>query len=116
MNRVTDALKLSDQEIWLRAALRGVSDSSPIVFDSMRFKEDYNFFSRWSFITWRIITSLDLCVERLQARGEVFTLGVDEIHRSETELGEVAHSAVITNDSNGTASLFRKVDELLTGD
>ena len=46
----------------------------------------------------------------------MFTLGVDEIHRSETELGEVAHSAVITNDSDGIASLFRKVDELLTGD
>jgi hypothetical protein len=44
MNDVTNAFRDIDAEVWLRAGLKGLGGDRPIVFDSMRFEGDYNYF------------------------------------------------------------------------
>src|SRR5262245_26823943 len=55
LNKVTDALKMLDEQVWLGAALRRVPVGVPVVFDSMRFEVDYEFLVSRGYKTWKII-------------------------------------------------------------
>jgi cytidylate kinase len=50
MNEVTDALRRIDPTVWLRAGLSGLRDDDPVVFDSMRFTEDYRYFHAHAYL------------------------------------------------------------------
>src|SRR4051794_17525125 len=49
LNKVTDALKAVDSNVWLRVALSGLKEDTPVVFDSMRFATDYTFLKSQGF-------------------------------------------------------------------
>src|SRR5690242_9306970 len=69
LNRVTDAMKSIDENVWLRAALRKIEPGHAVVFDSMRFHSDYEYLRGHGFSLWRIDAPLDLRLIWLQRRG-----------------------------------------------
>jgi hypothetical protein len=113
MNRVTDALKQMDEDVWLNAALRSVDPMAEIVFDSMRFERDYRFFRERAFALWRIEAPLPVRLARLGLRRQEYDPAVDEKHRAESELDVFPFDLVIVNDSNDISQLRRTVDAAL---
>lgn len=113
-NRVTDLLRSADEFVWVRAALRNASPDKPIVFDSMRFRSDYDYLSSAGFRTWQLQASVLVCAKRLTTRGQVFAVGKDETHRTETELLDVQHDAVIEADADDVSLLHGQIDRLLS--
>ncbi|MBV9158485.1 MAG: AAA family ATPase [Acidobacteriaceae bacterium] len=113
LNQVTDALKAIDSKVWLNAALCSVDDDRPLVFDSMRFSTDYDFFREREFTTWRIEAPLTIRLERMRKRGQSVTAEDDE-HRAETELDAFVFDRVIDNSDEGFDLLHFKIEEALT--
>src|SRR5436190_14713171 len=54
LNAFNDAVRSIDSMVWIRTALKIASPVDRIVFDSMRFKEDVEYFRANDFKLWRI--------------------------------------------------------------
>src|SRR5438552_18965303 len=65
LNKVTDALKAVDPDVWLRAALSSLKEDMPVVFDSMRFATDYAFLKNQGFEMWRVEAPLSIRLVRM---------------------------------------------------
>ncbi len=100
LNRITDALKAIDDEVWLRAALPPPDVSGPVIFDSMRFPADYDFLRAKGFQFWRVEAPLALRVERLVARGQQFDPECDDDHPAEVALAGHEFDLTIENISS----------------
>lgn len=96
--RIDDALTKIDPSIFLRAAMRGTLPDEPICVDSLRFSADYGLARDEGFAIVRVTASDETRTRRLAARGQVFDLDVDGMHRSETELDQAEVDFTITND------------------
>lgn len=112
MNEVTLALKDIDPMVWVQAALRA-APAANVVFDSMRFREDYQYLRARGFRCVQILADLDLRVERLWKRGQVFDAERDEQHRSETELDLYPADAVIVNERESLPRLYALIEGTL---
>jgi cytidylate kinase len=112
MNEVTDALRSVDPAVWLRAALRDMAVGDRVVFDSMRFEEDYNYLRGQGFVLVEVTASLAVRERRLADRGQVFDPLVDDLHLAETALADMGYAMVLDNDGT-EADLRRQVDRLL---
>ena len=113
MNRVTDAMKQIDENVWLSTALAAVTDGQRIVFDSMRFQTDYDYLSDRGFSIWRVNAQLDVRIRRLSSRGEEFDPAADEIHRTETELDDVVANFEIDNSPVSLSNSKQRIDDRL---
>jgi hypothetical protein len=113
MNAVTSALRQIDPNVWLRAGLNGLQEEYPVVFDSMRFVEDYHFFRARSYVLVDIRAPVDVRVSRLKGRGQAFDPLIDEEHPAESELESYTFDYTINNTSN-LDHLLNMVDELLS--
>jgi len=105
LNRITDALRAIDNDVWLRAALPTTEITDPIVFDSLRFPTDYEFLQAKGFALWRVEAPPALRVERLAARGQQFDPQHDESHPAEVSLAEHMFDVTIENDFSSLADL-----------
>jgi cytidylate kinase len=85
LNRLTVAMRGIDDGVWLRAALEGV-DGRPIVFDSMRFPEDYGYFKERGYALWKLDAPVEVRAERLSRRGQEFDPDRDDDHPAENSL------------------------------
>lgn len=113
LNKVTDALKTVDEDVWLRAALREYGPETPIVFDSMRFANDYHFLDARGFSKWKVVAPLALRVERLRQRGQEFDPEVDDDHPGENILSDYIFDITIENSSVELATLYREIEKNL---
>ena len=96
--RIDDALTLVDPSIFLRAALRESELYEPICVDSLRFASDYDLARSQGFEIIRVLASDATREYRLAARGQVFNISTDGMHRSETDLDEAQVDFTIHND------------------
>lgn len=113
MNEVTDALRRIDPGVWLRAGLAGLRDDRPLVFDSMRFAEDYRFFHNHAYVLVDVRASIDLRVRRLGERGQPFDPSIDEGHPAESELDSFPFDFTIDNTGD-QGELWPKIDQMLS--
>lgn len=113
MNDVTVALKDIDKLVWVQAALRA-APRARVVFDSMRFREDYEYLRKRGFRCVQVLADLDLRVERLQRRGQLFDPERDEQHRTEVELDLYPADAVIVNERESLPRLHALIEQTLT--
>lgn len=101
LNDVTMALRRVDPHVWVMAALReGESRSRPVVFDSMRFATDYDFFRARGFKLVRIDTDPGTRYRRLALRGQEFDPLRDDNHLAEVELIRHSFDYVLTNNDD----------------
>lgn len=113
LNRVTDAIKSIDENAWLRAALSRLPPNCSIVFDSMRFKSDYEYLRALNFSFWHIDAPLGTRAERLHLRGQEFNPEVDDTHPAEVELEGQQFDYLIVNDGSDVLTLYEKVDNVM---
>jgi dephospho-CoA kinase len=113
LNQVTDAMRIIDQNVWLRTALTLVPDDSLIVFDSMRFFNDYNYLKARSFSLWKVEAPIELRLERLYQRGQLYDLEEDENHITETELEKYTFDYTIDNSDILFQSLYRNLNAIM---
>jgi dephospho-CoA kinase len=113
LNRVCDAMMAIDEDAWLRAALSRMPSGVLIVFDSVRFQNEYDFLRKQGFCLWKITASLEVRITRLSERGQEFNPLVDELHPAEGELENYQFDHHIVNDSIDISILYQKVDQLI---
>ncbi|MBI4664998.1 MAG: hypothetical protein HY751_01170 [Nitrospinae bacterium] len=116
MNQVTDAMRALDESVWMSAALRRVPAGRPVVVDAARFKPDMELLRARGFVFWRVEAPLAECVRRLSERGQEFSLGVDDIHSSETEWAQWPADVAIANHGPIHEELYRLVEAALNTD
>jgi dephospho-CoA kinase len=113
MNKVTELLKTIDNLVWLKAAMANAPPGRPLVYDSMRFADDYDYLRNEGFEVWLVESREDLRHERLKERGQIYT-DADEEHPLEVELSSHHHHQLINNDDHLDAgALARQVADLL---
>jgi cytidylate kinase len=112
LNKVTDAMKVVDPDVWLKAALSSGEAEKPIVFDSMRFTNDYVYLEQQGFTMWRIEAPLDIRLQRMEERNQIVTPEDDE-HSTEKELDAHRFDQIINNSAPGLAMLYEKIEEAL---
>lgn len=113
LNKVNDCLKNIDPFVWINACLRKAEPGVPIVFDSMRFLMDWEFFRNEGYVLVRITAPLDIRSERLRLRGQEFVVGIDDRHSGETELDAASFDEVIINTFDESGPLLAAIDELM---
>jgi len=86
LNRLTVVMRDIDDSVWLRAALKGVKEDHPVVFDSMRFPEDYEYFKERGYALWKLDAPVEVRAERLSMRGQEFDPDRDDDHPAENSL------------------------------
>lgn len=106
LNKVNDGLKAIDPFVWINACLRNAEPGVPVVFDSMRFMMDWEFFRNRKYVLVRVSAPLHVRSHRLHSRGQKFLVGVDDKHSGETELDEASFDRVFEN-------MFEDPQELL---
>ena len=111
LNALSDCLRSIDATVWIRTALRGLSKSSAIVFDGMRYEQDFVYFQNHSFSTWCVTSDSQTRRERLTLRGQAFAAS-DEEHASEVALQRSHFDVVLINDGD-KAQLFTQIDAAL---
>jgi dephospho-CoA kinase len=113
MNEVTDALRRIDSHVWLRAGLADLRADRPIVFDSMRFADDYRYFHVHAYVLVDVRSPIDLRVRRLEERGQLFDPFIDEGHPAESELESFTFDFTIDN-TDDLSELWPKVEQMLS--
>ncbi len=113
LNRLSDSLRAIDEEVWIRAALRSARPSVPVVFDGIRFRNDFRYFRARSFLLWQVRAPQRSRHDRLETRGQEFS-SADEDHEGENVLDDFPFDVVL--DNNGDQShLFAQIDIAIAG-
>jgi dephospho-CoA kinase len=112
LNKVTDAMKSIDENIWFKNAISEIKSNKFIVIDSMRFKSDYFYLKTNGFVLIRVECRHNILLERLSARGQIVNPGEDFKHKSEVDLDDMQFDYIINNNSP-VENLYNKLDELL---
>jgi len=111
LNQVSQAIRFIDQHIWIKAALRNTTGTR-IVFDSVRYFEDANFLRSLGYEIWKIFCPIEICIERLRRRGQMFDMS-DFTHDSEREIPDGFCSTIIGNHDCTLEELHAKIDALV---
>jgi len=113
LNQVCDAMKAIDENVWLRTALSTIASGQLVVFDSMRFRNDYEYLSKQGFYLWKISAPLDVRIARLHERGQEFDPGIDELYRGEVELENYVFDSYIDNSICDIYMLYKEIDRII---
>lgn len=114
LQKVTDAMKDIDKDVWLKGALYNAPTDKSLVFDSMRFESDYIFLKNKGFVLLRVEASREVCFSRLRERGQIFNENKDSMHKSEIELEKYHHDFTIENSQISIPKLQKTLDSLMT--
>jgi dephospho-CoA kinase len=112
LNKVNDALRGIDPNIWLRVSLEDCRPDTPIVIDGLRFKSNLEFLRGAGFSLWKVEAPEETRRERLIGRGQAFDWSVDAEHAGETELDDERFDMVISNEA-GFEALSDQVRRVL---
>lgn len=112
LNKITDAIKQIDKNIWLKKALSEADNTRPIIFDSMRFSEDYDYFKSSGYVSIRIECHEDIIIERLNKRGQKIDPANDFAHKAETDLDGLEFDHTIMNNSS-VDKFYEEIDSIL---
>lgn len=96
---IDDRLREIDSSIFLKAAMRNFDTNNAFIIDSLRFRSDYEIATRLACTTVRVESELDIRMQRLEERGQVFVSGRDDAHISEIDLDNVSVDYIIHNNS-----------------
>jgi adenylate kinase family enzyme len=114
LNQVNDAIQTLGKLVLTRAALASVPEQTErIVFDSMRFMEDYEFFTTQQYSLWRVECAEEVRIGRLAGRGQDFKVGQDDLHRGELELSDCQFDLTLYNSDPSPEQLYRQIDVAL---
>ena len=111
MNRVSDAMRAIDENLWVKAALK--EQSQPIVFDSVRSESEYFYLKERGFRIWRVESPVHMRINRLQLRGQEFDQVKDDQHVTEISIDDVPVDYQIINSGESLSALYLKVDEAM---
>jgi cytidylate kinase len=100
MNNLTKALRNMDTNCIIQAAFRFCNPRKGIVFDSMRFAEDYEHLKAAGFLLVRIDAVPAIRFVRLKLRNELFNANSLEEDLTETALDNLPYDIQIRNDSD----------------
>jgi cytidylate kinase len=114
LNKVNDAMRGIDHFVWIHACLRQAKPDIPVVFDSMRFLTDWQFFRQTGYLLVKIVAPLEVRSQRLLLRGQEFVIGVDDLHSGETELDTEPFDKVVVNTFSDSSALLAFLDDWLT--
>lgn len=116
LNKVNDAMRAIDPDVWLRVALQElgtIRPGTPICIDGMRFTSNVEYCRKNSFVLISIEASEKTRMRRLEGRGQEYDLVVDAGHPVETEIEGVAFDYVIRNDGDDPKLLYKEIDEII---
>jgi dephospho-CoA kinase len=113
LNRTCDAMKAIDENVWLRKALLTIAPEQLVVFDSMRFRNDYEYLSNQGFCLWKISAPLEVRIARLQERGQEFNPIVDELYLGEGELENYDFDYLIDNSTSDIFAFYKEIDNII---
>ncbi len=106
LNQISSKLREIDERIWINAALNGL-DKQRVVFDSIRYKSDFNFLKSLGYTCIRIVAGSSLEAARLRQRSQVMTSS-DHTHESEVSLDCVQFDYTIMNDVDERPDLLNE--------
>lgn len=112
LNQVADALMTIDKNVWLRAALLNASE--PIILDSVRFLDEYEYLKQRGFLIWRIDASFEERIKRLGDRGQEFAPLIDDSHPGEVELENSEFDFRILNNGRDLQALHDFIDQTVS--
>ncbi len=116
LNKVNDAMRAIDPDVWLRVALQelgSLQPSTPVCIDGMRFNSNVEYCRKNSFVLINIEASESTRLRRLESRGQEYNKAVDAVHAVETEIEGIAFDYVIRNDGDNPKLLYIAIDEII---
>jgi hypothetical protein len=115
LNRVNDAMRAIDPDIWVKCSLRDIpADTERIVIDGVRFESNLSYLASMGFSFWHVISATEIRLTRLRHRGQAFTLERDGIHSGEHEFLSFPFSNTIINDGE-MGALHQQIDVIICG-
>lgn len=85
LHEITDALRTIDSSIFLRSALRNITDSPLVVIDCVRFVSDIDILRSLNGFLIRIEASENIRIQRLAKRSQIYDLKTDGSHSADAE-------------------------------
>lgn len=113
MNKVNDALRAIEPNIWLRVAMDDIRETNGLLIDGIRFKSNLDFCRERGFKLVRIDATLSTRMRRLKARGQEFNVESDANHAGETELQDETFDHVIRNDQDDSVAFRQQLDTIV---
>jgi dephospho-CoA kinase len=113
LNKVNDALRGIEPNIWLRLAFAAVNRKEGILIDGIRFRSNVDFCRQNGFVMVKIMASEATRIARLEARGQSFDITVDGQHPGETEIEDERFDHTIDNDRDDPDALYRQLDAIV---
>ncbi len=113
LNKVNDALRSIEPNIWLRLGMEAVNRKDGVLIDGIRFKSNLDFCREWSFRLVKIEASQNTRLRRLAERNQAFDIETDGKHAGETELEGEPFDHVIQNDSDDPEDLYEQLDAIV---
>jgi cytidylate kinase len=115
LNKVNDALRKIEPNIWLRLGFEAVGREDGILIDGIRFISNVDFCRQNGFLMVKIVASEATRLARLAARGQAFDLMVDGEHAGETEIENESFAHTVHNDHDDPAALYSQLDAIVDG-
>lgn len=114
LNKVNDALRAIDPNIWLRLGMEAVDDRREgVLIDGIRFRSNLEFCRERAFRLVKIEASQATRIRRLAERGQAFDIETDGEHAGETELEYAQFDYVIQNEIDNPENLYKQLDAIV---
>lgn len=115
LNRVNDALRSIEPNIWLRLGYQAMESRNGVVIDGIRFESNIEFCRLHGFRLVKIVASEPVRLRRLAARGQVFDPLTDGGHAGEMEIENAAFDYTVRNESDDPRALYDQLDAIVSG-
>lgn len=113
LNKVNDALRAIEPNIWLRLGMEAVDQIDGVLIDGVRFKSNLDFCRERGFQMVKIEASQPTRTRRLAARGQIFDMETDGKHAGETELERGPFDFIVQNDVDDPENLYKQLDAIV---
>jgi dephospho-CoA kinase len=115
LNKVNDALRQIEPNIWLRIGFEDMGRKEGVIIDGIRFASNVDFCRKNGFLMIKITASETTRMARLKARGQTFDLAIDGEHAGETEIENERFDHTVHNDHDDSNAFFRQLDAIVDG-
>jgi dephospho-CoA kinase len=115
LNKVNDALRQIEPNIWLRLGFEALSRKDGVLIDGIRFVSNVEFCRQNGFRMVKIVAEEATRLARLAARGQAFDVKVDGEHSGETEIENESFDHTVHNERDDPDALFRQLDAIVDG-
>jgi hypothetical protein len=115
LNKVNDALRQIEPNIWLRLGFQAVGRKDGVLIDGIRFASNVEFCRQNGFRMVKIVANEAIRMARLTARGQAFDVKIDGEHAGETEIENETFDHVVHNDHDDPVALYRQLDSIVDG-